>query len=231
MRPLTFFIVTILVMAVALPVVADDQQKAKKQINRIIAMATDSTGRRIVSMTISDALGVSRRELVRERRQTGLNYGSLFVAHQLISGGATMTAIAAQLKVGKNVWQIATEQRTNWKQISAAAKKLNNKIEDNLYRRFSKSQPYEDRDQADHYNPDFDVVKADYAVTQEEIEQAQNTYIFGGIALQKEEGNGLTLPRSRQHVSTTSEPVALKGGMPAWEACLRPRVAYRQISV
>ena len=76
MRPLTFFIVTILVMAVALPVVADDQQKAKKQINRIIAMATDSTGRRIVSMTISDALGVSRRELVRERRQTGLNYGS-----------------------------------------------------------------------------------------------------------------------------------------------------------
>ena len=178
MRPLTFFIVTILVMAVALPVVADDQQKAKKQINRIIAMATDSTGRRIVSMTISDALGVSRRELVRERRQTGLNYGSLFVAHQLISGGATMTAIAAQLKVGKNVWQIATEQRTNWKQISAEAKKLNNKIEDNLYRRFSKSQPYEDRDQADHYNPDFDVVKADYAVTQEEIEQAQNTYIF-----------------------------------------------------
>ena len=178
MRPLTFFIVTVLVMAVALPVIAADQQKAEKQINRIIAMATDSTGRRIVSMTISDVLGVSRRELVRERRQTGLNYGSLFVAHQLISDGATMTAIAAQLKVGKNVWQIATEQRTNWKQISAAAKKLNNQIEDNLYKRFSKSQPYEDRDQADHYNPDFDVVKADYAVTQEEIEQAQNTYIF-----------------------------------------------------
>jgi hypothetical protein len=178
MRPLTFCVLTVLVMVTVLPVLADDQQKAEKQINKITAMATDSTGRRIVSMTISDVLEVKRPELVRERRLTGLNYGSLFVTHQLISAGASMTAIAVQLNLGKNIWQIATEQRTNWKQISAAAKKLNNKIEDNLYKRFSKSQPYEDRDQADHYNPDFDVVNADYAVTQEEIEQAQNTYIF-----------------------------------------------------
>ncbi len=120
-------------------------------------------------------LGIKRSELVRRRRLTGLNYGSLFVAHQLISTGATLPGIAAQLKTGKNIFQIGTEQGVNWKKIAGEAKKLNNKIEDNLYKLFVKAQPYKERDEADRYNSDFDVVKADYAVTQEEIEQAQNT--------------------------------------------------------
>jgi hypothetical protein len=179
MRPLTFSVVTVLAVAVSLPAMADDQQKAEKQSHKITAMATDANARRIVSMTISDVLGVKRSELLRERRQTGLNYGSLFVAHQLISGGgATMTGIAAELKTGKTIWQIGAEQDATWKKIMAEAKKLNNKIEDNLYKRFVKAEPFTERDEADRYNPDFDVVKADYAVTQEEIEQAQNTYVF-----------------------------------------------------
>jgi hypothetical protein len=178
MRPLTSSVVTVLALAVSLPIMADDQQKAEKQTHKITAMATDVTGRRIVSMTLADALGIRRSELLRRRRLTGLNYGSLFVAHQLISAGATVPDIAAQLKTGKNIFQIGTEQGVNWKKIAGEAKKLNNKIEDNLYKLFLKAQPYKERDEADRYNPDFDLVKADYAVTQEDIEQAQNTYVF-----------------------------------------------------
>ena len=177
MRPLTFSVVTVLTMAVSLPIMSDDQQKAEKQTHKITAMATDVTGRRIVSLTLADVLGIKRSELLRRRRLTGLNYGSLFVAHQLIRAGATVPGIAAQLKT-KSIFQIGTEQGVNWKKIAGEAKKLNNKIEDNLYKLFVKAQPFKERDDADRYNPDFDVVKADYAVTQEEIEQAQNTYVF-----------------------------------------------------
>ena len=178
MRPLTFFLVTVLVWAVSLPLLADDQQKAEKQTQKITAMATDSNARRTVSMTISDVLSVTRRELLRERRRTGLNYGALFVAHQLMADGATITDIDTQVKTGKNIWQIAIARGANWKKIASEAKKLNNKIEDNLYRRFVKPEPYADRDVADRYNPDFDLVKADYSVTQEEVEQAQAIYVF-----------------------------------------------------
>ena len=178
MRPLTFSILTVLAMAVSLPLMADDLRKAEKQAQKITAMATDSNARRTVSMTISDVLGITRAELLRERRRTGLNYGALFVAHQLMADGATMTDIDTQLKTGKNIWQIAVAHVANWKRIASEAKKLNDKIEDNLYKRFVKAAPFTDRDQADRYNPDFDVLKADYAVTQEDIEQAQNTYVF-----------------------------------------------------
>jgi len=81
MRPLiTFSVVPVLALAVSLPLTADDQQKAEKQTQKITAMATDSNARRTVSMTISDVLGITRRELLRERRRTGLNYGALFIA-------------------------------------------------------------------------------------------------------------------------------------------------------
>lgn len=178
MGPLTFFVVTVLAVTVSLPLTADDQQKTEKQTQKIAAMATDSNARRTVSMTIADVLGVTRSELLRERRRTGLNYGALFVAHQLMADGTTITYIDTQMKTGKTIWQIAIARGANWKKIASEAKKVNNKIEDNLYRRFAKPEPYADRDVADRYNPDFDLVKADYAVTQEEVEQAQTVYVF-----------------------------------------------------
>ena len=179
MRPLIIFsVVTVLALSVSLPLTADDQQKAEKQTQKITAMATDSNARRTVSMTISDVLGITRREVLRERRRTGLNYGALFVAHQLMTQGATIADIDTQLKAGRNIWQIAAAQGANWKKIASEAKTMNNKIEDNLYKRFVKAEPFTERDQADRYNPDFDVLKADFAVTQEEVEQAQNTYVF-----------------------------------------------------
>ena len=136
MKSLLRYFPVILALTVALSAVADDQQKAEKQVNKVTAMASDATGRRVVSMTVSDLLNMKRSDVVQERRETGLNYGHMFIAHQLTVNGAKMSDIAEQLKAGKNIYQIGNDQHANWKQIAADAKKLNTKIEDNLYKHF-----------------------------------------------------------------------------------------------
>src|SRR5882672_3226743 len=136
MKRLSHLSITLLALTIAIPAFGDDQQKAEKQLHKITAMATDATGRRVVSITVADALEAKRPDLVMERRTMNLNYGDLFVAHGLVQRGAKMEDIAAQLKAGKNIGQIATEQQADWKQIAADAKKLNAKMEDNLYKHF-----------------------------------------------------------------------------------------------
>ena len=61
-------------------------------------MATDATGRRVVSITVADSLEAKRVNLVLERRAMNLNYGDLFIAHMLVKNGANMDDIAAELK-------------------------------------------------------------------------------------------------------------------------------------
>lgn len=172
----SFFFV--LAMTVALPALADDQQKAEKQVNKVTAMATDATGRRVVSMTCSDLLNMKRPDVVQQRHETGLNYGHLFIAHQLIANGAKMSDIASQLKAGKNIYQIGNDQHANWKQIASDAKKLNSKIEDNLYKHFLNDKADKARDLADNYDPNFDKVKADGDVSKEDLASAQDVYIL-----------------------------------------------------
>src|SRR6266700_1536653 len=159
MKSFLRYIPIILALSAALPALADDQQKAEKQVNKVTAMATDPTGRRVVSMTVSDVLNTKRPDVVQERRETGLNYGHLFIAHQLTAGGAKMSDIAAQLKSGKNIYQIGNDQQANWKQIAADAKKLNSKVEDNLYKHFLND-------------------KADSDVSKEELASAQDVYVL-----------------------------------------------------
>ena len=141
-------------------------------------MAVDATARSLVSKAVSDMLTVSRPQLVRERRAMGLNYGGVFIAHELTSAGARMLDIALQLQAGNTIFQIADTHQANWKRLAADAKKLNGKIEDNIYRHFLHSDRDKERDEADRYSPDLDWVKADREVAPEEIEQAQNTYVF-----------------------------------------------------
>jgi len=54
----------LLAHAIANPSFGDDQQKAEKQLHKITAMATDGTGRRVVSIALADALGAKRLDLV-----------------------------------------------------------------------------------------------------------------------------------------------------------------------
>src|SRR5215472_8166878 len=98
MRPRTGFILALSVALSAVPAFSDDQQKAEKQIRKISAMATDVTARGIVSRSMSDMLKIDRDQLQRERRAMNLNYGCLFIAHELTARGMKMLDVAMRLQ-------------------------------------------------------------------------------------------------------------------------------------
>ncbi len=176
MKRFAFLSVALLALAVSVSASGGDQQKAEKQLRKVTAMATDGTGRRVVSITVADMLGAKRPDLVNERRTMGINYGDLFLAHTLVKNGAKMEDIAAQIKAKKSMADIANDQHADWKQIAADAKKLNSKVEDNLYKHFVNGKADLARDQADKYDPTFDGVAADNDVSKDEIAEAGDTY-------------------------------------------------------
>jgi hypothetical protein len=165
----------VFVASISLSVWADEQQKAQKQVNKISAMAADLTGRRVVNQSIAEQFSVKRADLVFERRQNNWNYGTLFIVHQLIANGAKLDDIAERMKAGKSLNDVANEFHADWKQIGAEAKKLNTKIEDNLYNFFMNKRP---DDKANGYDLATDGVVADMAVSQADLDEAQDRYSF-----------------------------------------------------
>jgi len=176
MKRFLFLSAALLTLSLSVSAFGDDQQKAEKLLHKVTAMATDATGRRVVSMSVADMLGAKRPDLVNERRTMGISYGDLFLAHTLVKSGAKMEDIAAQLKAKKSMADIANDQHADWKQIASDAKKLNSKMEDTLYKHFMKPKADVDRDQADQYDPNYDGVTADNDVSKEEIAEAEDTY-------------------------------------------------------
>ena len=160
---------------------ADDKQKAEKQIRKITAMATDKTGRRMVSVSMADSLNLPRPTLVEQRRLLGLNYGSFFLAHELQGKGLAQSDLASQLKSAKGVWQIGDEQHVDWGRIATDAKKLNAQIDDCIYRHFlnrKNNEADQQRDLDDKYDPVRDAVRTDFDVTPKEMADAQARYVF-----------------------------------------------------
>jgi len=170
------FFIVLVAIAIALPAFGDDQEKAQKEIKKITAIATDNNMRSVVNLSMSEMLNVKRLDLVKERQDMNLNYGGLFLAHQLTAGGAKMEDITAQLKAGKNIFDIANDQHANWKQIADAAKKLNKKIDDNMGKWFQGSKKQAERDQADDYVAQQDKVEGDADVSKQELADAQNRF-------------------------------------------------------
>jgi len=155
---------------------ADDQEKGQKEIKKITAITVDGNMRSIVNRTMAETLNVKRLDLVKERHDMNLNYGGLFLAHQLTAGGAKMEDIAAQLKGGKNIFDIANDDHANWKQIQSEAKKLNKKVDDNIGKWFENSKKVTAQDQADDYVAQQDAVAADSDVSKEEKADAQSRF-------------------------------------------------------
>jgi hypothetical protein len=153
-----------------------DQQKAEKRLRRISAMAVDSMPRAIVNQTMAEAVHAKPVELMRQRHAMDLSYGSLFIAHQLTAAGAQMLDIALQLQSGKDIIQIANERNAHWKVIADAAKQLNERIDDNIYRHFLRLKAAQDLAATDKYDPHADVVHADSDVTPEELTSARADY-------------------------------------------------------
>jgi len=101
-----YLAILILVPSV-LPAVASDQKKAEKEINMMTALSRDEIVRSIVSRTFADVFKVPRSQLLAERRSLGLNYGSLFLAHELVLSGSSMQQILAQRRSNKTLAEVA----------------------------------------------------------------------------------------------------------------------------
>lgn len=157
---------------------AADRDKAEKQIRMITAMSRDETARSIVSHALADTFNVSRPQLVQQRKTLGLSYGNLFLARELAGSGAKFEDIAAQLSLHKTVPEIAAASHADWKRIAADAKKLNNRINDDIYRHFLHTKADESRDKAEHYTASADLVRADLDTTREELLIAQRDFVF-----------------------------------------------------
>jgi hypothetical protein len=171
-------IVAFLGMVCAASALADDQQKAEKQLKKVTAMAADVNARAIVSRATAEMLGVTRDQLVRERRAMNLNYGEVFLAHQLTAKGAKMLDIALKLPLEKSIYRIANDQHADWKEIAAEAKKLNGKIEDSIYKHFLHAKADKEQEAAEKYNATLDWVKADAETTPADILEAQEIYVL-----------------------------------------------------
>ena len=210
-RP-SYFSAMLLILILPISAFGDDQEKADKQLHKITALATDATGRRVVSATVADALVSKRPDLVAERRSMNVNYGDLYVAHVLVKSGAKMDDIAAQLKAGKKMGQIAGEMHADWKQISADAKKLNAKVEDNLYNHFLNGKPLTDRDAAEGYDPVIDGVAADNDVSKDEIAEAERTYLLWRDRADQKKGSSLDTASEKAAKGTRGDPVRSKAG-------------------
>ncbi len=177
MRTITvLFSVLVVTVALAMTAFADDQEKATKEVKKISAISMDPNMRSIVNRTMADMLKARRLDLVKERQDLNVNYGGLFLLHQLTAGGAKMEDIAAQLKAGKTIFDIANDNHANWKQINSDAKKLNKKIDDNIVNYFRDTKKLAALDQTEEYDAKADHVAADSDISKDEIADAQNRF-------------------------------------------------------
>jgi hypothetical protein len=212
MKRLSFSSITLLALTITTSAFADDQQKAEKQLHKITALATDATGRRVVSATVADALEAKRPDLVVERRTMNLNYGDVYVAHVLVKGGAKMDDIAAQMKAGKKMGEIADERHADWKAIASDAKKMNAKVEDNLYNHFLNGEPLTKRDAAEGYDPMIDGVAADNDVSKDEIAEAERIYLQWRDRAEQKKGSSLDTASEKAAKGSRGDPVRSKAG-------------------
>jgi hypothetical protein len=170
------FFVLLFTVALAMAAFADDQEKATKEIKRITSISVDSNMRAIVNRTTADMLKANRLDLVKERQNMNLTYGDLFLAQELAASGVKMDDIAAQLKSGKTMVDIANANHANWKQINSEAKKLNKKIDDNIEKYFSDTKKQTALNMADDYDAKADKVPADTSISKDEYAEAQSRY-------------------------------------------------------
>ena len=157
---------------------ASDQEKAEKQIRLMTAMSRDDTARSIISRTFADVFKMQRPQMVVQRKQLGLNYGGLFLIHELSLSGTQLDQVVAQLLARKSILDIANSSHADWKRIATDAKKMNNRIDDSIYKHFLHSRPDDERDKLEHYNPSADLVRADADATLDEILKAQKDFVF-----------------------------------------------------
>lgn len=168
----------LLILFTVAPGLCDDQQKAKKELDKITALSNDITGRRIINLSMAGMFNLKRLALVEERRKMGVNYGSLLLVHCLVNTGVELSEVAYKLKSKKTVLQMASEHEVDWSKVLTDAKKLNKVIDVNLLKHFAGDSQFEKLEKNEDYNVVHDVVLADGEVSRGDIDQAATRYLF-----------------------------------------------------
>lgn len=182
----------------AITAFASDQEKAEKQIRMMTALSRDEVVRSIVSRTFADVFKVPRSQLLAERRSLGLNYGALFLLHELATTGSDMEKIENQVRNKELLFAIASSSATDWKRIQSDAKKMNDRINKGIYNYFLHAEGTKRRDVADHYVANLDLIRADAESTPDEIHRASDDYMFW---------RNLAAPKNIGQVDTTNVAV------------------------
>jgi len=163
-----------------------DVKKLDKELKRVSLTATDADGRRAVNRVMAKQLGVSTRQLIDERRETGFVYGQLFGAHEISRlAGLTLNQVAEQLKQQRSWLDIGGQHQVDLKEILTSAKKLNREIDRELDRVASGFQEKgKTREAAEPYDPSQDSIAADSAnFSPSEIAQAKYFVHHRGLPL------------------------------------------------
>ncbi len=214
-------LVCLVALAIAIPAFANDQQKAQKELDKVTALARDFTGRTVINLTMSQTFNVPRVTLVKQRGETGLNYGSLFLASELVKSGATMQDIATQLKAGKKISDVANDRHVDWKTIAEDAKKFNGAVDHNLYAYFmaenrsvtpvamkTSSVPA-----AEEYDVHHDGVKADAGdATDKDIDYAQHRFQMLKESAAKAKGENRDLGLDKERIGYADHTNGPTGG-------------------
>ena len=115
---------------------------------------------------------------------------------------------------------ITNASHPDWKRIADDAKKMNNRINDSIYKHFLHSKPDEERDKLEHYNPSVDLVRADGEATPDDILKAQKEYVFwrnqaAPIAdgqADRSSPIGQTYEQTRENIAVTHGSTSESGG-------------------
>ncbi len=152
-------------------------KKLDKELRKISLTAADFDGRRVVNRVMANQLGVSREQLVKERRTTDFVYGQIFAAHEVGRlSGLTFDDIAREMiKQRHSLLEISEQRQVDLKEILSDAKKLNKQIDRELDRIASGEENEQANDAADDYDPSDDSLSADTSgFSPGEITQAKN---------------------------------------------------------
>jgi len=122
-----------LLLCTAVAFAATDQQKTQRELSHISALSSDAATRPVVNAEIAKELNTDRVRLVAERQDMSLSYGNLYLLSELLKGGAKLDDVAAQLKSGKSIADVANASKIDWKKVQKDTKDFEKKLEKSLY--------------------------------------------------------------------------------------------------
>ena len=130
LRRITFLLV--LIAATTLGFAASPQEKAQRELSHISALASDASTRAVVNEQVAKVLGQERAKVVDERKELHLSYGNLYLISELTKNNTSFDDIAAQIKAGKSVTDIANAQNADWKKIANDVKAFQKTLQNAL---------------------------------------------------------------------------------------------------